>query len=213
MFFDYKIYNDGKIFSLKSNKYLKHEITKTGYHQVTLYVNGNKIREKIHRLVAYLFCCPPENYLTLTVDHIDGNKDNNYYTNLEWVTISENNRRAREMLLNDVSSSNRKRWDNDEFRKKTSENISKGRKEAGSSKGKNNPMFRYEIKDVSGNEYDIQSISKKLKSSYSLVYKLIRQYCEKWILDERLQSLNLIIFDTKNKGASTIERTQRTYVS
>ena len=118
MFFDYKIYNDGKIFSLKSNKYLKHEITKTGYHQVTLYVNGNKIREKIHRLVAYLFCCPPENYLTLTVDHIDGNKDNNYYTNLEWVTISENNRRAREMLLNDVSSSNRKRWDNDECRKK-----------------------------------------------------------------------------------------------
>lgn len=68
-------------------------------------------------------------------------------------------------------------------------------------------MFRYEIKDVSGNEYDIQSISKKIKSSYSLVYKLIRQYCEKGILDERLQSLNLIIFDTKNKGASTIERT------
>jgi DNA endonuclease I-hmuI len=197
MFFDYKIYSDGKVFSLKSNKYLKHDITKCGYHQVTLYVNGNKIRKKVHRLVAYLFCNPPENYLQLTVDHIDGNKENNNYKNLELVTISENNRRARINGLNNISLSNKKRWENDTFRKQTSEKISNGRKLNGSSKGKKNPMFRYEIKDVDGNEYDITTLSERLNSSYSLAYKLVRQYCETGTLDVRLKKLNLIINDIK----------------
>lgn len=37
------------------------------------------------------------------VDHIDGNKDNNHYSNLEEVTIYENNKRARENGLNNLN--------------------------------------------------------------------------------------------------------------
>jgi len=92
---NYRIYDNGEIFSTNRNYFLKHDVAKGGYHQVTLYFNGVAVRKKIHRLVAYCFCNPPENYKDLTVDHLDGNKSNNNYTNLEWVTIDENNRRAR----------------------------------------------------------------------------------------------------------------------
>lgn len=47
----------------------------------------------IHRLVAWEFY-PDKRNMELTVDHIDGNKLNNHYTNLEWVTLEENIRRA-----------------------------------------------------------------------------------------------------------------------
>lgn len=36
---------------------------------------------------------------TLTVDHIDGNKENNSLNNLEYVTAKENNKRSWEMGL------------------------------------------------------------------------------------------------------------------
>jgi len=43
------------------------------------------------------FCHNPFGELSrkITVDHIDGDKMNNHYTNLEWVTNKENNFRAR----------------------------------------------------------------------------------------------------------------------
>lgn len=45
-----------------------------------------------HRLVAYEFVENPNNYPY--IDHIDGVKNHNHYTNLDWVTPKENTRRA-----------------------------------------------------------------------------------------------------------------------
>ena len=195
IFFDYKIYDNGTIYSEKTKKYLKHDITKCGYHQVTLYVNGKKIRKKVHRLVAYFFCNPPINYKELAVDHLDGDKSNNHFDNLEWVTTNENNKRARENMLNNISLSNSTRWNDDNFREKTSKNISNGRKKMGSSKGKNNPMFRYIIKDQSGNELDIKTLSKIIKTSYSTTYKLIKKYINTSVKDDKIK--DFVIIDTK----------------
>ena len=62
-----------------------------GYWEVNL---GGRSGEKwlVHRLVAYLWCDNPNGYDT--VDHLDGNKNNNSAENLEWVTREENIRRG-----------------------------------------------------------------------------------------------------------------------
>jgi len=53
--------------------------------------NNNLIEKYIHRLVARFFISPPpETGERMTVNHKDGNKLNNHYSNLEWITYREN---------------------------------------------------------------------------------------------------------------------------
>ena len=55
--------------------------------------NNNLIEKYVHRLVARFFIGVPQTDERMTVDHINGNKLDNHYTNLEWVTYKENIRR------------------------------------------------------------------------------------------------------------------------
>lgn len=64
-----------------------------GYFNVS--IKGKTYRA--HRLVALNFCYKPID--CDCVDHIDHNKKNNHYTNLEWVTHKENMIRARKVLV------------------------------------------------------------------------------------------------------------------
>lgn len=90
---DYQISNFGNVISLKYGKVrvLKPTMSK-GYCHVDL---GFRKTKKIHRLVGIYFIPNPDN--KLEINHKDGNKLNNHYTNLEWNTASENKRHA---LLN-----------------------------------------------------------------------------------------------------------------
>lgn len=51
----------------------------------------------VHRMVATLFVPNPDN--KSYVNHLDGDKSNNHYTNLEWVTARENTLHAIETGL------------------------------------------------------------------------------------------------------------------
>lgn len=142
-YYDYLVYEDGNIYSLKRNKFLKGEITKHGYLQYTLRINNKAFRIKSHRLVATLFIREPvEGEI---VNHIDANKLNNHYSNLEWCSYYHNNKHARDNGTNNISNSNSKRWNNDEFRSNVSKKISNALIQSGRMRGKTNPNFRYLI--------------------------------------------------------------------
>lgn len=65
---------------------------KDGYVQVNLWKNNKLKRYKTSVLVATHFISNVDN--KPQVNHIDGNKDNNRFDNLEWVTASENLKHA-----------------------------------------------------------------------------------------------------------------------
>lgn len=84
----YLIYNDGRVYSTKTNQFMSIGEDDRGYKQVSFYQNGKGHTKKIHRLVAEAFIPNPNNLPQ--VNHIDENKSNNHYTNLEWCTKDYN---------------------------------------------------------------------------------------------------------------------------
>lgn len=176
-FYRYLVYEDGRIYSNITNKFLSPDIDNNGYQQVTLFIEkGKSIRIKVHQLVAKLWIGDyPEG--KTTIDHIDGNKFNNHYSNLEYVTAYENNKRVRDTGLNNISKSNSDRWNSKEFRERTSKNISIGRKKFGSSKGDKNPRFKYRIFH---DEIEIsrKELSTLIKKSQSHTDNLIKRAAE-----------------------------------
>lgn len=75
-------------FSMLKGRNLKQDCKDKLYKQIGLAKNGKYKKFLVHRLVAELFVLNPEN--KPQVNHIDENKLNNNYLNLEWVTSSEN---------------------------------------------------------------------------------------------------------------------------
>jgi hypothetical protein len=91
----YLISTYGRVYSKHSNKFLTPFNINSGYQSVHLADdNGNTKNVTVHRLMAYTFGNPPINFEDLDVNHIDGDKTHNTYTNVEWVTKSENMRHA-----------------------------------------------------------------------------------------------------------------------
>ena len=85
----YSITDDGRVFSHYRNRWLNPTVGSTGYHHVQLSNNGVLKRFSVHRLVALHFI-PPNGEHRLHINHIDSNRINNHYTNLEWCTQKEN---------------------------------------------------------------------------------------------------------------------------
>lgn len=94
---DYVIYEDGRVYSNISNKFISFSVNEFGYYRAGLInKDGFSKAVKLHRLVATAYHLNPEN--KREVNHIDGNKEHNHARNLEWVTSKENKTHA---------------WDND----------------------------------------------------------------------------------------------------
>lgn len=88
----YFISNDGEVKSIVANKNLATQVQNSGYKLVHLHHHGQRKAHLVHRLVAIAFIPNPDN--KPLVNHKDGNKLNNHYSNLEWVTLIENMQHA-----------------------------------------------------------------------------------------------------------------------
>ncbi len=110
---NYYINEYGKIFSLNKRGFLNQTVSQPcGYIRHTLYDNWKTMPIRVHSLVAQYFIGPrPEGY---QVNHIDGNKTNNHYSNLEYVTPMQNIRHSVETGL---KASWFKDVDSEEFKK------------------------------------------------------------------------------------------------
>lgn len=88
----YTFYDDGRVWSKSKKCFMKLSLNVDGYPQTMIIgthaKNGYRRSTTIHRLIAMAFVPNPFGYKE--VNHIDGNKANNHYTNLEWCDRSHN---------------------------------------------------------------------------------------------------------------------------
>ena len=86
----YAIGESGEVISFKSGepRFMKPENNGCGYLSLILHNKGKAKMHSVHSLVAQAFLGDrPEG---MVIDHIDGNRLNNHYTNLRYCTQSDN---------------------------------------------------------------------------------------------------------------------------
>jgi hypothetical protein len=86
--YDYEINSEGIVRRISTKRIKKTHTRKCGYVAVQLCFNGYKKSFYLHRLLSEFFI--PNIESKKYVNHIDGIKNNNSISNLEWVTHSEN---------------------------------------------------------------------------------------------------------------------------
>ena len=86
----FEVSNDGQLRNVNTGTVYKQHLNKEGYNQVCVSLGSRNKKKvfKIHKAVAETFISNPDK--KETVNHIDGNKQNNSMDNLEWATYSEN---------------------------------------------------------------------------------------------------------------------------
>ena len=87
-FTNYKIDEDGNVWSDITNKFLKAGTDKDGYRYVVLTIDKKPYTKKVHRLVAECFL--PNFCQNLEVDHINDIRNDNRLCNLQMVTHQKN---------------------------------------------------------------------------------------------------------------------------
>ena len=97
----YLVSDKGDVFKENKKYTIKKKQATNKYGYKVTKINGKQ--ERVHRIVMEAFHGKSD----LTVDHIDGNKENNNLNNLEYVTQTENAKRFHDKKV---------LWNNREFR-------------------------------------------------------------------------------------------------
>ena len=84
----YLIFSDVMVYSEKRKIFLRPRPDTGGYLRVALRIDGRTVERYIHRMVGETFLKKIDG--KDIINHIDADKENNDFTNLEWVTAKEN---------------------------------------------------------------------------------------------------------------------------
>ena len=93
---DFWLEDTGRLRNAKTRRWLKGGINK-GYHFYSLYFKGKQYILYTHRIVAEYFIENDNINEKTIVHHIDGNKLNNNYLNLQWVSPSSHNQTIKDL--------------------------------------------------------------------------------------------------------------------
>lgn len=101
---EYLVSDEGYVLS-KRGAPLKYSLNYKGYCMIQIMINGKRKGMSVHKAVAFTFM--PEKYKEgYQINHIDGNKQNNSLSNLEFVTPIENVWHCINVLHKDQKRSN-----------------------------------------------------------------------------------------------------------
>ena len=89
---NYSVSNTGEVRNDRRGKLKSKKKIRDGYYAVDLYRDGVRTTVRVHRLVGECYVKNPHD--KPQINHKDGDKLNNDYRNLEWVTAKENVRHA-----------------------------------------------------------------------------------------------------------------------
>lgn len=105
-FHEHAISEDGLIITNVHGREIKQALQMingktTGYVYATLLASDYSYlkRVAVHRLVAFTYLDPPPSDKHVWINHKDGDKTHNHYSNLEWTTISQNIQHAYDIGL------------------------------------------------------------------------------------------------------------------
>lgn len=95
---EYFVTEDGDVYRNGRKRALY--LSNRGYNIIDIWQYNQRTKWNVHRIVAELYVDNPD--LKCCVNHIDGNKLNNHYTNLEWVTFQENSQHVINVLKKNI---------------------------------------------------------------------------------------------------------------
>ena len=152
---DYLVSNFGRVIGCARNKELKTRLNEDGYLMVTLGDMQHRSAKFVHLIVAELFVENDDPINKVEVNHIDTDRQNPKFYNLEWCTHYDNVQHS--VKLGNYAKpyykgENNPNYGNDTLKRKYAENPELSKKNNSRPKGQNGRAVRIAMYDINMNE-------------------------------------------------------------
>ena len=207
----YEISNKGKVRNKKKGT-IRIQDTKSGYCKLNFYRNKKLYTYTIHRKVAKLFIKNNDPINNTWVNHIDGNKQNNNYKNLEWTTSPGNAQHAVDTGLQKITKCHVIQFDVDGSKIREFESQTVAAKETGIDRRLINRVCNGNRKTAGGFIWKNLNIDENKQDIDLKEYKQIKKFPNYWISEEgKIYSLYTHKFKRtkiKNNGVVYVQLTK-----